>query len=182
MQASIAHDLRNPIAIIEGYTEYLQMNLPAGKISPEKAERIAGNLNLAAKRLEQYTESVRELNQLEDMEIHREEIPVRKLVESIREDLEVMAAGAGIALHVTCALPESGLEQEGSPKARSNGGRPDAGGKADGRMPRKRQSPKPVPIAAALTRAVEDRKPRRKQAPRPTETGLETQTGIRRRQ
>nr|WP_304709864.1 HAMP domain-containing sensor histidine kinase [uncultured Acetatifactor sp.] len=129
MQASIAHDLRNPIAIIEGYTEYLQMNLPAGKISPEKAERIAGNLNLAAKRLEQYTESVRELNQLEDMEIHREEIPVRKLVESIREDLEVMAAGAGIALHVTCALPESGLEQEGSPKARSNGGRPDAGGR-----------------------------------------------------
>ena len=129
MQASIAHDLRNPIAIIEGYTEYLQMNLPAGKIGPEKAERIAGNLNLAAKRLEQYTESVRELNQLEDMEIHREEIPVRKLVESIREDLEVMAAGAGIALHVTYALQESGLGREGTPKAHAYGGRPDAGGK-----------------------------------------------------
>lgn len=112
MQASIAHDLRNPIAIIEGYTEYLQMNLPAGKISPEKARRIAENLNLAAKRLEQYTESVRELNQLEDMELHREEIPVGKLVESIREDFEVMAAGAGIALQVTC------METDGNPTAK----------------------------------------------------------------
>lgn len=113
LQASIAHDLRNPIAIIQGYTEYLQMNLPAGKISQEKAERITGNLNLAAKRLEQYTESVRELNQLEDMELKREEVPVRKLAESIREDFEVMAAGAGIDLYVTCVPGEKGRHGEG---------------------------------------------------------------------
>ena len=110
MQASIAHDLRNPIAIIEGYTEYLQMNLPTGKIGPEKAWRIAENLNQAAKRLEQYTESVRELNQLEDMELHREEILVRKLAESIREDFEVMAAGAGKTLLMNCA------ETDGNPE------------------------------------------------------------------
>lgn len=114
MQASIAHDLRNPIAIIEGYTEYLQLNLPTGNIGPQKAQRIAENLNLAAKRLEQYTESVRELNQLEDMEIHKEEMPLRKLVESLREDFEVMAAGAGITLQVHCALLDSGNNIDGS--------------------------------------------------------------------
>lgn len=115
MQASIAHDLRNPIAIIEGYTEYLQMNLPAGKIGPEKARRIAENLHQAAKRLEKYTESVRELNQLEDMELHREEVPVRKLAESIREDFEVMAAGAGKTLLMNCG--ETGGNPERTVKA-----------------------------------------------------------------
>ncbi len=55
MQASIAHDLRNPIAIIEGYTEYLQLNLPNGKLSIQRILRISDNLNKAAKRLEYYT-------------------------------------------------------------------------------------------------------------------------------
>ena len=36
LQASIAHDLRNPIAVIESYTEYLQMNLAKGKLSNQR--------------------------------------------------------------------------------------------------------------------------------------------------
>lgn len=99
MQASIAHDLRNPIAIIQGYTEYLQLHLPAGDIGREKAGRIAGNLNLAAKRLGQYTESVRMLNQLEDMEICRKEVPAKELIQDIRDDLGMLAAASGITLH-----------------------------------------------------------------------------------
>ena len=62
MQASIAHDLRNPIAIIEGYTEYLQLNLPNGKLSIQRILRISDNLNKAAKRLEYYTESIKMIN------------------------------------------------------------------------------------------------------------------------
>lgn len=108
MQASIAHDLRNPIAIIQGYTEYLLIHLPAGNISGEKAGRIAGNLNLAAKRLEQYTESVRTLNQLEDMEIHKKEISAKELIADIRDDLEVMADSAGLALYINTVFAENG--------------------------------------------------------------------------
>ena len=48
LQASIAHDLRNPIAVIEGYTEYLQMNLAKGKLNNQRVLKIAENLNLAA--------------------------------------------------------------------------------------------------------------------------------------
>ena len=67
LQASIAHDLRNPIAVIEGYTEYLQMNLAKGKLNNQRVLKIAENLNLAARRLEHYTESVRTLNQMEQV-------------------------------------------------------------------------------------------------------------------
>lgn len=109
LQASIAHDLRNPIAIVEGYTEYLQMNLPTGKLSPDKAERVVRNLNTAAKRLERYTESVRQLNQLEDMELVRQEISSGELLRGICDDLKVMADKAGITLRVNDSLPEQTL-------------------------------------------------------------------------
>lgn len=108
MQASIAHDLRNPIAIIQGYAEYLQMHLPAGDLSPGKTARIASNLKSAAMRLEQYTESVRVLNRLEDMEPDRREVEAVELMEEVRDDLRVMADRAGVALHI-----EEGYSMEG---------------------------------------------------------------------
>lgn len=109
MQASIAHDLRNPIAIIQGYTEYLQMHPGERDLSPEKRDRIAKNLSLAAKRLEQYTESVRALNQLEDMAADRKEIPVRELMEEIRGDFRIMADRSGVALNMEEVLTEGCL-------------------------------------------------------------------------
>ncbi len=109
MQASIAHDLRNPIAIIQGYAEYLQMHLPAGDLSPEKSARIASNLKAAALRLEQYTESVRVLNRLEDMEPVRRQVGAGELVKEARDDLKVMADRAGITLHMGNPPTESCL-------------------------------------------------------------------------
>ena len=98
LQASIAHDLRNPIAVIEGYTEYLQMNLTKGKLSNQRILKIGENLNLAAKRLEQYTESVRTLNQLEDMEINRQKVKASDFVSDMEDDLQIMAQKRKIRL------------------------------------------------------------------------------------
>lgn len=94
LQASIAHDLRNPIAIIEGYAEYLQINLE--NLSNERILQIADNLNMAAKRLERYTESVRTMNQMEDIEINRQKICVSDLVSDMEDDLKMMAKNHNI--------------------------------------------------------------------------------------
>ncbi len=101
VQASVAHDLRNPIAIIEGYTEYLQLNLRAGSMSSEKIEETVDNIEKAAKRLEQYTESVRKIDQLDDIEIHRTPVSKSELIADITEDLSLMASAIGIELRVT---------------------------------------------------------------------------------
>ncbi|MCM1190407.1 MAG: HAMP domain-containing histidine kinase [bacterium] len=106
MQASIAHDLRNPIAIIEGYAEYLETNLKNGEISREKTVRIAGNLCMAAKRLEQYTESVRVLNRTEETQLDRRTVNVRKLAAEMAEDLSLLAEKSGIDMQVRGCLPE----------------------------------------------------------------------------
>lgn len=101
LQASIAHDLRNPIAIIGGYTEYLQMNIKKGNLSEQRILKIAENLNLAAKRLECYTESVRTINKMEDIEIRRQKMRICDLLPDIEEDLKIMAKKSNIQLEVT---------------------------------------------------------------------------------
>ncbi|MDO5601637.1 MAG: HAMP domain-containing sensor histidine kinase [Oscillospiraceae bacterium] len=91
LQASVAHDLRNPIAIIEGHAEYLRLNLPLGKVDEEKILSISGNIEKAAKRLENYTESIRTINHLENLEIKRKTIVFDALYSEITEDLKVLA-------------------------------------------------------------------------------------------
>ena len=68
LQASVAHDLRNPIAIIGGYIEYLQKNILQDRISQDKVLHILDNMATASKRLEQYTNSIRDISSLENME------------------------------------------------------------------------------------------------------------------
>ena len=104
LQALIAHDLRNPIAVIEGYTEYLQMNLAKGNLSHQRILKMAENLNLAARRLEHYTESVRTLNQMEDMEVNRQKVKASDFVSDMEDDLKIMAQKCKIRLTMDIVL------------------------------------------------------------------------------
>lgn len=91
LQASVAHDLRNPLAIIRGYTEYLEDKVTAGELKPEKALRIVQNLNAAAIRMEQYTESIRTLSQLEDVEPDRQTVSASGLAAALAMDFGLLA-------------------------------------------------------------------------------------------
>ena len=110
MQASVAHDLRNPIAIIEGYTEYLGEILKSSEINRDKTTRIAQNLNAAAKRLEQYTESVRLLNQTEESQLDRKPVNAKKLASDIVEDLSLLSKQNGIDLQAANYIPEKEIQ------------------------------------------------------------------------
>lgn len=106
LQASVAHDLRNPIAIISGYAEYLQMNLPRESFTRERIATIADHIYLSAERLKKYTDSMRVLNKLEDMEIHREAVSVIEFARGIAEDFQVVAMGKHLQLEVQSKLPD----------------------------------------------------------------------------
>lgn len=110
MQASVAHDLRNPIAIIEGYTEYLEKGLKHGEINPKKITRIAQNLGTATKRLEQYTESVRLLSQSEEAQLDRKPVNASRFAEDIAEDLSLLVKQSGILLKTANHLPNENIQ------------------------------------------------------------------------
>lgn len=91
LQASVAHDLRNPIAIIEGYTEYLSLNLPAGTVSQERLLEIISNLQDTAKRMEVYTDSIRDINRLEELTLQPVCLSLPELSEEIINTFTLMA-------------------------------------------------------------------------------------------
>lgn len=99
LQASVAHDLRNPIAIIEGYAEYLLLNLPKGNLENEKICSIASNISHASKRLERYTESIRTINHLEELEIKCKQISFSDLYDDIVSDFSVILEKHDIKLY-----------------------------------------------------------------------------------
>ncbi len=114
IQASIAHDLRNPIAIIEGYTEYLQLHLQTNDLTTQRLQEIVGNIDHAAKRLGQYTESVREIDQLDHIEIHREQVSAGELISDLTADLTLMASEAGKNLSTTGEVPSGMISVDAS--------------------------------------------------------------------
>lgn len=105
LQASVAHDLRNPIAVIEGYAEHLQLSIEAGNLTDQKLMKMAVNLQNAAGRLSCYTESIRHLNKLEELEIHRKRENLPDLLTEIMDDFSVMARQKNIELKLVSHLP-----------------------------------------------------------------------------
>lgn len=106
LQASIAHDLRNPIAIIKGYTEYLQLNLKKGEMHKEQILMIADNLAFSAGRLERYTDSLRHINKLESLEIHPSDCRLLQFLTAILKDMRILAEQSGISLDVKYHIPD----------------------------------------------------------------------------
>lgn len=95
LNASVAHDLRTPITIIEGYTEYLQRNLKSGRVDEAKLSQILGNLSASAARLERYVNCVRDIQSLDELQPDRAVQRTDCLLEEIRENFTVLADRAG---------------------------------------------------------------------------------------
>lgn len=89
LQASVAHDLRNPVAIIKGHAEYLKIN--RARLSDEKILSVSENIEDAAVRLEHYTESIRTLNHLEELDVKRSAVKFSELFGSICGDFAALS-------------------------------------------------------------------------------------------
>ena len=90
MQASVAHDLRNPIAIMTGYVEYLQENRQGGTLTDEKLEKALTNLGITAERMGHYTDTMRDLGAIEETEVHRREVELPEFLQHMADSLSIL--------------------------------------------------------------------------------------------
>ena len=89
LQASVAHDLRNPIAIMTGYVEYLQENSRGGTLTEEKLEKALSNLGITAERMGRYTDTMRDLGAIEETEVHRREVELPDFLQHMADSLSM---------------------------------------------------------------------------------------------
>ncbi len=95
LQASVAHDLRNPIAIMTGYVEYLQENNQSGTLTEEKLEKALSNLGITAERMGRYTDTMRDLGAIEETEVHRREVELPDFLQHMADSLSILFQNTG---------------------------------------------------------------------------------------
>ncbi len=98
LQSSVAHDLRNPIAIIQGYAQYLQMQLSRDEINREKIDDLADNILETSRRLERYTDSLRTIGRLEEMEIRPVSLDFSELSSDMKKDFLLLTKEKNLEL------------------------------------------------------------------------------------
>ena len=90
INASISHDLRTPITVIKGYSEYLDKNTGKGTLTERGIQEIAVYIHQAAGRLEEYADSVREMQSLEDMHLEYREVSLSACEEEMVSQFSVI--------------------------------------------------------------------------------------------
>ena len=106
INAGIAHDLRTPITVIKGYSEYLDRNAGKETLTGDGTREIAGYINQAAVRLEEYADSVREVQALEDMHLEYGEVLLGSFLEEMRAQLSVIARQNQKEICLRVEMPE----------------------------------------------------------------------------
>ncbi len=114
LQASVAHDLRNPIAIIEGYVEYMQQCFTNGSLNDEKLQHTLSNLAITSKRLERYTDYIRDLNTIEETETKYSVVQLPDFLKNATESLSLIAGQHSLEIeyHSTVSKCQVKLDEQ----------------------------------------------------------------------
>lgn len=110
LQASVAHDLRNPIAIIEGYVEYMQQCLTNGSMNDEKLQHTLSNIAITSKRLERYTDYIRDLHTIEETEVKYSVVQLPEFFKSAAENFSLMAEQKNCEIEYSSVVSECSVQ------------------------------------------------------------------------
>ncbi len=106
INASISHDLRTPITVIKGYSEYLDRNVGRDVLTEGGMREIAAYIHQAADRLEKYANSVHEVQTLEDMSLDYKEMVLSDLMKEMQSQLSILSKQHGTEINLSARLPE----------------------------------------------------------------------------
>lgn len=92
LTASVSHDLRTPITVINGYLEYLEKSIERGTLTNETLQTTIKNMTEAVDRLKRYVECVKDIQRIEDIEIKKENYDFKELIANITKEFSILAA------------------------------------------------------------------------------------------
>lgn len=99
LNAAFSHDLRTPLTVLKGQSELLRQYAP--KMTAEKVSDTSEMMHRHIVRLEEYVQTMGELQRLEDIEIVRQSITLEALCRQLEETGEAVCDEKGFSYEVT---------------------------------------------------------------------------------
>ncbi len=90
LNAAFAHDLRTPLTVLRGYSDFLGRYLPQGKVSEEKLSETLFIMSGYIERLEHYTNTMKSIRSLDDWQISLSEKKLDVLLKEMKDVAEIM--------------------------------------------------------------------------------------------
>lgn len=111
LNASVAHDLRTPIAVLRGYLDYLQRNIPQDKLTEGMLMDTLSSMQGAVLRLEHYAECVRDVEKMESIEIKCEPQDTASLLKEIESNIGQLEDAGNIMFRTDISLPRVNIDK-----------------------------------------------------------------------
>ena len=90
LNAAFSHDLRTPLTVLQGYSDFLLEAFPSGDLSPQKTMDTVMTMKRSLIRLQRYVESMNSLQRLDDVKTHKESVPFSSLCDELKETGEIL--------------------------------------------------------------------------------------------
>ncbi len=103
LRAAIAHDIRSPLTVLEGYQEMLSEYLPKKEISMEQALEMVNESKKQINRMDIFVETMRKISSLDARKLGAEEITSRQLEIDIRAEMNVLEKKFGKQYELDCS-------------------------------------------------------------------------------
>lgn len=106
LRAAIAHDIRSPLSVLEGYQEMLSEYLPKKEIDIDQALEMVNESRKQIERMDVFVETMRKMSSLEARELIAEEITNKQLETDIQAELNVLEKKSGKSCDLKCMTTE----------------------------------------------------------------------------
>ncbi len=85
LNAAFAHDLRTPLTVLRGYTDFLMRYVPEGRVSEEKMQDTLALMSDYLRRLEDYSRTMKGIRSIDEVPLCPERIGLKSLEKKIGE-------------------------------------------------------------------------------------------------
>ena len=112
LNAAFAHDLRTPLTVLKGYSEFLARYLPQGMVSQEKMGEILSLMTKQLERLTSFSMTMKKVRSLDEVPVEREKTELFHFYHMTKGILEALNLGGDLEISIE-ELPEEKGKQQG---------------------------------------------------------------------
>lgn len=108
LNAAFAHDLRTPLTVLQGYTDFLEEYIPFPEKEDKKLLETNRMMAYYIERLEDYVEVMNKIQKLENTPVKIQTVPVDRFMSMLDDNIKLTAREYGKAVFVT---DKTGLQE-----------------------------------------------------------------------